>query len=192
MGEGTYATVFKGKSKLTDKIVALKEIRLEFEEGAPCTAIREGKLYNIFYIGCWLNLPILLYDINYIVYFRGLIFGRVYLVTLQLSFVTSWLKTSKYCNSSRYYSYAELLDLGIRISWTRSKTIYGWYERSQAGDEQCSNILISIAQAGFSHSLIGRDIGRFDWSRLPSQQQIEKPSQRPNILPQNANITSWS
>ena len=45
MGEGTYATVFKGKSKLTDKIVALKEIRLEFEEGAPCTAIREGKLW---------------------------------------------------------------------------------------------------------------------------------------------------
>ena len=42
LGEGTYATVFKGKSKLTNKIVALKEIRLEFEEGAPCTAIREG------------------------------------------------------------------------------------------------------------------------------------------------------
>ena len=49
MGEGTYATVFKGKSKLTDKIVALKEIRLEFEEGAPCTAIREGKLWPIIY-----------------------------------------------------------------------------------------------------------------------------------------------
>lgn len=47
LGEGTYATVFKGKSKLTDKIVALKEIRLEFEEGAPCTAIREGKLWTI-------------------------------------------------------------------------------------------------------------------------------------------------
>ena len=47
LGEGTYATVFKGKSKLTDKIVALKEIRLEFEEGAPCTAIREGKLWLI-------------------------------------------------------------------------------------------------------------------------------------------------
>jgi len=44
LGEGTYATVFKGKSKLTNKIVALKEIRLEFEEGAPCTAIREVSL----------------------------------------------------------------------------------------------------------------------------------------------------
>ena len=44
LGEGTYATVFKGKSKLTDTIVALKEIRLEHEEGAPCTAIREVSL----------------------------------------------------------------------------------------------------------------------------------------------------
>ncbi|MGH0170206.1 UNVERIFIED_CONTAM: hypothetical protein FKN15_060280 [Acipenser sinensis] len=42
LGEGTYATVYKGKSKLTDNVVALKEIRLEHEEGAPCTAIREG------------------------------------------------------------------------------------------------------------------------------------------------------
>ena len=42
LGEGTYATVFKGKSRLTDSLVALKEIRLEHEEGAPCTAIREG------------------------------------------------------------------------------------------------------------------------------------------------------
>lgn len=42
MLQGTYATVFKGRSKLTDNLVALKEIRLEHEEGAPCTAIREG------------------------------------------------------------------------------------------------------------------------------------------------------
>lgn len=41
--QGTYATVFKGRSKLTDNLVALKEIRLEHEEGAPCTAIREGR-----------------------------------------------------------------------------------------------------------------------------------------------------
>ena len=44
LGEGTYATVFKGKSRLTDALVALKEIRLEHEEGAPCTAIREVSL----------------------------------------------------------------------------------------------------------------------------------------------------
>ena len=41
---GTYATVFKGKSRLTDSLVALKEIRLEPEEGYPCTAIREVSL----------------------------------------------------------------------------------------------------------------------------------------------------
>ncbi|OZC11124.1 hypothetical protein X798_01950 [Onchocerca flexuosa] len=41
LGEGTYATVYKGRSRLTEKFVALKEIRLELEEGAPCTAIRE-------------------------------------------------------------------------------------------------------------------------------------------------------
>ncbi|XP_039299006.1 cyclin-dependent kinase 17 isoform X2 [Nilaparvata lugens] len=44
LGQGTYATVFKGKSRLTDSLVALKEIRLEHEEGAPCTAIREVSL----------------------------------------------------------------------------------------------------------------------------------------------------
>ncbi|XP_023691711.1 cyclin-dependent kinase 16-like isoform X2 [Paramormyrops kingsleyae] len=44
VGEGTYATVFKGRSKLTGNLVALKEIRLEHEEGAPCTAIREVSL----------------------------------------------------------------------------------------------------------------------------------------------------
>lgn len=44
--QGTYATVFKGKSQLTDSLVALKEIRLEYEEGAPCTAIREGDYSN--------------------------------------------------------------------------------------------------------------------------------------------------
>ncbi|XP_051806212.1 cyclin-dependent kinase 16-like isoform X2 [Acanthochromis polyacanthus] len=44
LGEGTYATVYKGRSKLTENLVALKEIRLEHEEGAPCTAIREVSL----------------------------------------------------------------------------------------------------------------------------------------------------
>lgn len=42
--QGTYATVYKGRSKLTENLVALKEIRLEHEEGAPCTAIREGMI----------------------------------------------------------------------------------------------------------------------------------------------------
>lgn len=44
LGEGTYATVYKGISAVNGKMVALKEIRLEQQEGAPCTAIREVSL----------------------------------------------------------------------------------------------------------------------------------------------------
>ncbi|KAI1291905.1 Cyclin-dependent kinase 14 [Halotydeus destructor] len=44
LGEGSYATVYKGFSNLMNKVVALKEIRLEQEEGTPFTAIREASL----------------------------------------------------------------------------------------------------------------------------------------------------
>ena len=44
LGEGSYATVFRGFSNLTNQVVALKEIRLQEEEGAPFTAIREASL----------------------------------------------------------------------------------------------------------------------------------------------------
>ncbi|KAG8235033.1 hypothetical protein J437_LFUL015704 [Ladona fulva] len=44
LGEGSYATVFKGYSNLTNQVVALKEIRLQEEEGTPFTAIREASL----------------------------------------------------------------------------------------------------------------------------------------------------
>ncbi|ESO99702.1 hypothetical protein LOTGIDRAFT_141710, partial [Lottia gigantea] len=44
LGEGSYATVFKGLSSMTNQTVALKEIRLQEEEGAPFTAIREASL----------------------------------------------------------------------------------------------------------------------------------------------------
>lgn len=43
LGEGSYATVFMGYSYVLNRIVALKEIRLQTEEGAPFTAIREGE-----------------------------------------------------------------------------------------------------------------------------------------------------
>ncbi len=42
LGEGSYATVFKGLSNINGQVVALKEIRLNAEEGTPFTAIREG------------------------------------------------------------------------------------------------------------------------------------------------------
>ncbi|KAL5006114.1 hypothetical protein ScPMuIL_017272, partial [Solemya velum] len=44
LGEGSYATVFKGISCLSSQVVALKEIRLQSEEGVPFTAIREASL----------------------------------------------------------------------------------------------------------------------------------------------------
>ncbi|XP_046556004.1 cyclin-dependent kinase 14-like [Haliotis rubra] len=44
LGEGSYATVYKGISSLNNQVVALKEIRLQEEEGAPFTAIREASL----------------------------------------------------------------------------------------------------------------------------------------------------
>uniref|UniRef100_A0A6G1SF75 Cyclin-dependent kinase 1-A n=1 Tax=Aceria tosichella TaxID=561515 RepID=A0A6G1SF75_9ACAR len=45
IGEGTYGLVFKAKHRKTNKIVALKKIRLENEdEGVPSTAMREISL----------------------------------------------------------------------------------------------------------------------------------------------------
>jgi serine/threonine protein kinase len=44
LGEGSYATVYKGVSSITGQLVALKEIRLNAEEGTPFTAIREASL----------------------------------------------------------------------------------------------------------------------------------------------------
>ncbi|PIO54819.1 hypothetical protein TELCIR_23808, partial [Teladorsagia circumcincta] len=42
---GTYGVVYKGKHKKTNKLVAMKKIRLEGEdEGVPSTAIREISL----------------------------------------------------------------------------------------------------------------------------------------------------
>ncbi|KXN66426.1 Pkinase-domain-containing protein, partial [Conidiobolus coronatus NRRL 28638] len=44
LGEGTYAVVYRGIKKETNEVVALKEIHLDSEEGAPSTAIREISL----------------------------------------------------------------------------------------------------------------------------------------------------
>ena len=44
LGEGTYATVYKGRNRETNQLVALKEINLDSEEGTPSTAIREISL----------------------------------------------------------------------------------------------------------------------------------------------------
>jgi serine/threonine protein kinase len=45
IGKGVYGTVYKGKHKITNDIVAMKKIKLESEEeGVPSTAIREISL----------------------------------------------------------------------------------------------------------------------------------------------------
>ena len=45
LGEGTYGIVYKAKDKENGNIIALKKIRLEYEdEGVPSTAIREISL----------------------------------------------------------------------------------------------------------------------------------------------------
>lgn len=44
IGKGSYAMVYKGYTNLFDKVVALKEISLQEDEGAPFTAIREASL----------------------------------------------------------------------------------------------------------------------------------------------------
>ncbi|XP_063093328.1 cyclin-dependent kinase 15 isoform X3 [Cavia porcellus] len=44
LGEGSYATVYKGVSRINGQLVALKVISMNVEEGVPFTAIREASL----------------------------------------------------------------------------------------------------------------------------------------------------
>lgn len=44
VSQGTYAVVHKGYSLVSASMVALKEIRMHTDEGAPCTALREISL----------------------------------------------------------------------------------------------------------------------------------------------------
>ncbi|XP_076021918.1 cyclin-dependent kinase 15 [Genypterus blacodes] len=44
LGEGAYASVYKGISRINGQLVALKVIRMKTEEGAPFNAIREASL----------------------------------------------------------------------------------------------------------------------------------------------------
>ena len=70
LGEGSYATVYKGISQINGRPVALKEIRLNAEEGTPFTAIREGMYMYVA----------LLVDIDFIYPYLHTLMYRVMLV----------------------------------------------------------------------------------------------------------------
>lgn len=69
-GEGIYVIVYKGRSKLIENLVVLKEIWLEYEEGVFCIVIREVLLLkDLKYVNI-----VILYDIVYIDKFLILVF----------------------------------------------------------------------------------------------------------------------
>ncbi|XP_063902285.1 cyclin-dependent kinase 5 homolog [Zophobas morio] len=47
LGKGSYAKVYKGISKVNECFCTLKEIEIDFEEGIPCTAIREASILKV-------------------------------------------------------------------------------------------------------------------------------------------------
>lgn len=82
--------------RLTDNLVALKEIRLEHEEGAPCTAIREG---NMFFscLYCLKNNSNLSPPLFYFYVF--IVICYLYLMNIVFSFLAvSLLKDLKHAN----------------------------------------------------------------------------------------------
>ena len=81
---------------------ALKEIRLEFEEGAPCTAIREGNFELYF-------TELIDRRLNYLLIVRSFMRSDI----MQFSFTFARTQTSKYCHSSRHNSYADKPDPSV-------------------------------------------------------------------------------
>ena len=103
--------------RLTDNLVALKEIRLEHEEGAPCTAIREG---NMFFscLYCLKNkLAIsLLLSFTSMCLLLFVIIPYEYCFFFSGSFSVKRFEACKYCYSSRHCSHAKVSHTGIWIS----------------------------------------------------------------------------
>lgn len=112
LGEGTYATVFLGKSLLTGKSVALKEIRLEHEEGAPCTAIREVSLLRNLKHANVVTLHDIIYTdriltlvFEYVEYdlrsYMELLHGELICLNNVLLFLVQLLRGLSYCHQRR-------------------------------------------------------------------------------------------
>jgi serine/threonine protein kinase len=65
IGEGTYGVVYKAREKKTDRVVALKKIRLEGEnEGIPATTIREVLLLKNLRHSTIIELSEVIYNNN--------------------------------------------------------------------------------------------------------------------------------
>ncbi|CAI7621278.1 hypothetical protein PCG10_003233 [Penicillium crustosum] len=126
LGEGAYATVFKGRNNLTNELVALKEIHLDPEEGIPSTTIREISLmkqlnhenilalYDVFYTGEKLMMvsEYMDKDLKRFMDDRG---GALDLLTIK-SFAQDMLKGIAYCHEKSVL-HRDLKPQNLLIGW---------------------------------------------------------------------------
>ncbi|TKR93735.1 hypothetical protein L596_008139 [Steinernema carpocapsae] len=68
LGEGSYAMVYKSENRLDGSIVALKEIKLQEQEGLPFTAIREASLLRTLRHANIVKLHDILHSTNSLVF----------------------------------------------------------------------------------------------------------------------------
>ncbi len=114
IGEGTYSKVYKGVHRHSGQMVALKEIDLNPEEGAPATALREiafmkelshqniVKLFDVIHTEKQLILVFehLECDLKHFLDSRGMIGGRLTVLEIK-SFLYQILQGIKFCHENR-------------------------------------------------------------------------------------------
>ena len=98
-----------GISRVNGKIVALKEIRLEHEEGAPCTAIREGGE------GFWITILETATG-----GFEACWHGRSLHCVYACSLAAQRPQARQHCDAARHHPHQRLTHHGLRIpgAWT--------------------------------------------------------------------------
>lgn len=113
LGEGTYANVYKGQNKVTGEIVALKEIELDQEEGAPSTAIREislmkelkheniVRLYDVIHTEKTLTLVFEYMDLDLKKYMDSLGTGGVVDPVICKKFLYQMIRGLAFCHENR-------------------------------------------------------------------------------------------
>lgn len=114
IGEGTYSKVYRGRHRPTGQIVALKEIELNPEEGAPATALREiafmkelqhpniVRLLEVIHTEKQLILVFehLECDLKNLLDSRGLLGGRLGVLEIK-SFLYQILQGLRFCHENR-------------------------------------------------------------------------------------------